>query len=216
MEAAGSLVAGLSVGSDLVATMSDESASLADKLSSAGGAIATLASGFMSGGWIGLAASAVGMMISGIIEHLKQIEETRKQLFEENNSKAQEINDANSAELNSTKNLLNTYNELYARYQAGENVQSELKTSALALADAYGLTSASVAAMTGNFELFNEEVSKTLKFADQMSEAKTALGNAGQAVTGSKKIGEVSVNMTDYLGVHTDMDNANANVAAMI
>lgn len=216
MEAAGSLVAGLSVGSDLVATMSNDSATLADKLSSAGGALATLASGFMSGGWIGLAASAVGMMISGITEHLKQVEETRKQLVEENKAKAQEINDANSTELSSTKNLLNTYNELYARYQAGEDVQDELKSSALALADAYGLTSASVAAMTGNFELFNKEVAKTLNFADQMSDAKTALGNAGQAVTGSKNIGNVSVDMADYLGVYTDMDNANANVAAMI
>lgn len=215
-EAVGALTSGLGVGENLVSAMVDESSTLVDKLGAAGGALTSLISGFATGGWIGLAASFVGILISGISTAIQKAEEERKKLVEENKAKAQEINDANSAELSSTKNLLNTYNELYARYQAGEDVQAELKTSALALADAYGLTSASVAAMTGNFELFNKEVAKTLNFADQMSDAKTALGNAGQAVTGSKNIGKVSVDMADYLGVYTDMDNANANVAAMI
>lgn len=214
--ATGSLIAGLSTGGNLLRTMTNEASSLADKLGSVAGGISTLISGFSSGGWLGLAASAIGMIISGISTAIQKAEEERKKLVEENKAKAQEINNANSAELSSTKNLLNTYNELYARYQAGENVQNELKSSALALADAYGLTSASVAAMTGNFELFNQEVAKTLNFADQMSDAKIALGNAGQAVTDSKNIGSISVNMADYLGVYTDMDNANANVAAMI
>ena len=214
--ATGSLIAGLSTGGNLLRTMTNEASSLADKLGSVAGGISTLISGFSSGGWLGLAASAIGMIISGISAAIQKAEEERKKLVEENKAKAQEINNANSAELSSTKNLLNTYNELYARYQAGEDVQNELKSSALALADAYGLTSASVAAMTGNFELFNQEVAKTLNFADQMSDAKIALGNAGQAVTGSKNIGSISVNMADYLGVYTDMNNANANVAAMI
>ena len=215
-EAVGALTSGLGVGENLVSAMVDESSTLVDKLGAAGGALTSLISGFATGGWIGLVASFVGMFISGVSTKIQKEEEDRKKLVEENKAKAQEINDANSAELSSTKNLLNTYNELYARYQAGEDVQAELKTSALALADAYGLTSASVAAMTGNFELFNKEVAKTLNFADQMSNAKTALGNAGQAVTGSKNIGNISVDMADYLGVYTDMDNANANVAAMI
>lgn len=215
-EAVGALTSGLGVGENLVSAMVDESSTLVDKLGAAGGALTSLISGFATGGWIGLAASFVGILISGISTAIQKAEEERKKLVEENKAKAQEINDANSAELSSTKNLLNTYNELYARYQAGEDVQAELKTSALALADAYGLTSASVAAMTGNFELFNKEVAKTLNFANQMSDAKTALGNAGQAVTGSKNIGKVSVDMADYLGIYTDMDNANANVAAMI
>ena len=214
--AIGSFIAGLSTGGNLLQTMTDEASSLGDKIYSVAGGISTLISGFSSDGWIGLAISAISMIISGISAAIQKAEEERKKLVEENKAKAQEINNANSAELSSTKNLLNTYNELYARYQAGEDVQNELKSSALALADAYGLTSASVAAMTGNFELFNQEVAKTLNFADQMSDAKIALGNAGQAVTGSKNIGSISVNMADYLGVYTDMNNANANVAAMI
>jgi len=62
--ATGSFVAGLSTGGNMLATLTDDAASLGDQLGAVAGGISTLVSGFASGGWIGLAVAALGMVIS--------------------------------------------------------------------------------------------------------------------------------------------------------
>ena len=110
--AASSLTAGLSSGKNIIMTMSDESATLGDKLSSVAGGITSLMTSFATGGWIGLAASAIGMIVSGISEAKKLREEEEKRLNQEKADFAKKEADALLEEQSTINSLIETYYQL--------------------------------------------------------------------------------------------------------
>lgn len=111
-EAASSLTSGLSIGANLVSTMSDESATLGDKLSVAAGGLTSLVSSFATGGWVGLAVNVVGMVISGISEAKKLREEEEKRLNQEKADFAKKETDALLEEQSAINSLIETYYQL--------------------------------------------------------------------------------------------------------
>ncbi|MBE5925740.1 MAG: hypothetical protein E7270_02090 [Lachnospiraceae bacterium] len=86
-------------GAMAVETLTDETASLGNKMMSVASAASTLVSGFMSGGPWGLVLSAVGLIASVVIQGFEEAEEKRKELFDETLSDAEQKTADNSAEL---------------------------------------------------------------------------------------------------------------------
>ena len=192
-------------GANMVDTLTDKTASLGSKMMSVASAASSLVSGFMSGGPWGLVLSAVGLIASAVMQGFQEAEEKRKKLFDETVSEAEQKTSDNSAELSNAQSLLNTYNELYARYEAGEDVQSELTASAMSLAEAYGIADAAIAAMSGDFKEFNKQLENNLKFTKQLTDAENAKKLAEGAV-GQAKVGKIK-NVSDIdLGFTHSMD----------
>lgn len=118
-------------------------------------------------------------VIGSIHNGLAQAEEAKN--IETLNKKRETVTTQNNnlqKENTTLQELLNTYNELYAKYENGENVQDELKTSALELANTYNITGAAVAAITGNFEDFNSTLKDTLNINELIDENSKNLKDA--------------------------------------
>ena len=163
MSAVSSFSAGLSVGSNLVETLGDKSASSADKISALGGALSTVATGFATGGvWGGVAAfvgSAITAVIASIEKAKKEFQEAEQEIADK---RTENINDYTDDESNKA-NLIKEYNQLYETYLKTGEGQDELTESAKKLADAYGLVGASVALAAGDFESFNKQVVQSIQ-----------------------------------------------------
>ena len=184
--AAGSLVAGLSTGSNLAKAFAADADSLTNKLSASASAVTTLVSSFASGGWIGLAVAGASMLFSYIKQASEEAERIRAEAQAARVEAVNTQTEASAEELSNVRSLLDNYNELYAKYKAGQTTQEELTTSAVALAEAYGLTAATVLAMTGDFEGFNNAIAETLDLSNQMANADAILQGGRNAVSKAK------------------------------
>lgn len=132
------LASSLSTGTNLVTTMSDETATLGDKIGAVAGGISSLASGFMSGGWVGLAISAVGMLVSGLIQAQK---EARKAYEESIRAKAEKSQDRVSEleqQNNAINQLLPKYGELAGTITSSAQISAEYKSAVQELTDSLG------------------------------------------------------------------------------
>ena len=184
--AAGSLAAGLSTGSNLAKAFAADADSLTNKLSASASAVTTLVSSFASGGWIGLAVAGASMLFSYIKQASEEAERIRAEAQAARVEAVNTQTEASAEELSNVRSLLDNYNELYAKYKAGQTTQEELTTSAVALAEAYGLTAATVLAMTGDFEGFNNAIAETLDLSGQMANADAILQGGRDAVSKAK------------------------------
>ena len=184
--AAGSLAAGLSTGSNLAKAFAADADSLTNKLSASASAVTTLVSSFASGGWIGLAVAGASMLFSYIKQASEEAERIRAEAQAARVEAVNTQTEASAEELSNVRSLLDNYNELYAKYKAGQTTQEELTTSAVALAEAYGLTAATVLAMTGDFEGFNNAIAETLDLSGQMANADAILQGGRNAVSKAK------------------------------
>lgn len=196
-------------GSTAVETLTDKTASLGSKMMSVASAASSLVSGFMSGGPWGLVLSAIGLIASAVIQGFKEAEEARKKLVEESISETTDMNNTNQAELSNAQSLLNTYNELYAQYEAGADVQDSLRESAMSLAEAYSITDAAIAAMSGDFKSFNEILEQNLQFTKQLEDSTTAISRARTAVNNAKvTAGHADVSSVGLTGLEIDQSEA--------
>ena len=159
------IVSGLSVGANLMDTFSDKTATLTDKLSAAAGAAASIGSRLLAGDWIGAAATAVSSIVGYFIQLSKQAKEdyqqAQKEKIEEATNKATETTD----EMTEQAKLIQNYSTLYDTYARTGEGQEQLKESAYALADAYGLVGANVLIAQGNFKEFNNLMKEQLNLS---------------------------------------------------
>lgn len=201
-QAAGALTSGLSTGSNVISTFKNDASTLADKLSSAAGAASSLAMGFGTGGWLGLAASVVGMIIGAINSAKKAQEELIQKQREQERSDLNTNLQSNKAEIDSIKSLVSEFNSLYAQKQQGADVDRELASIATELANKYDITGVSVANLTGNYENLLEKlrqissgdfseisaVDATLNAAKKdLEESKRLLSESGSGLSGNGK-----------------------------
>lgn len=128
--------------------------------------------GFAALGPIMAAASAALVIVGSISNGLKQAdEEENNQRLARQREKSTSQNNNLKEETSSLQELLNNYNELYARYKNNEDVQDELRASAQELANTYNITGAAVALISDNFEEFNKTLASTLDLNKMLQEA---------------------------------------------
>ena len=120
-----------------------------------------------------MAAVSAALVIGGsIYSGLKQAEkEENNQRLQRQREKSTSQNNNLKEETSSLQELLNNYNELYARYKNNEDVQDELRASAQELANTYNITGAAVALISDNFEEFNKTLTSTLGLNKMLQEA---------------------------------------------
>lgn len=168
-EAVGALTSGLGIGANLVSTMSDETATLGDKLGAAGGALTSLISSFATGGWIGLAASAIGMIISGISEAQKRARE----MYEEDiNTKAEESQtkiDAIKEENAAISELLPKYGELAGSITSSSQISSEYQTAVDDLTTALGFQGETIDGLIAKYHSLDQAIIEGTKTQIQES-----------------------------------------------
>ena len=167
--AASSLTAGLSAGKNIIMTMSDESATLGDQLSSVAGGITSLMTGFATGGWIGLAASAIGMIISGITEAQKQAREAYE---EDINTKAEESQtkiDAIKEENAAISELLPKYGELAGSITSSSQISSEYQTAVDDLTTALGFQGETIDGLIAKYHSLDQAIIEGTKTQIQES-----------------------------------------------
>ena len=210
----GSMITSVSHAIDM---MGDDSISTAQKLSSLVSVFGSLgsviknvsdiASGKM--GWVGaglyLTATVVSTIAGAVDAHKRNQREQYEKEFEITSSRSSDRVEKITEEEKELQSILSTYNNLYERYKAGEDVQNELSESASALADAYGLTGAAVATVTGNFEAFNEQVKETLTLDEQLAKARIAKNLSGETVAEHQL--EKELNQTFEELIHVDSPN---------
>ena len=121
--AAGSLAAGLSTGSNLAKAFAADADSLTNKLSASASAVTTLVSSFASGGWIGLAVAGASMLFSYIKQASEEAERIRAEAQAARVEAVNTQTEASAEELSNVRSLLDNYNELYAKYKAGQTTQ---------------------------------------------------------------------------------------------
>ena len=176
-----------------VSILGDESSTAGEKMyaligiiSGVGEAITglgALAQKFGPGGAIVGAAITLGAAFFTVKDEIeKNQREQYEKEFEVTSSRSSDRVSKVTEEEKELQTLLSTYNDLYQRYKAGEDVQNELSASASALADAYGITGAAVAAVTGNFEAFNDQIATSLDLSSQLKDAKIATNLARNTV----------------------------------
>lgn len=167
--ATGSFISGLSTGGNLLRTMTDEASTLGDKLSSVAGGISTLISGFATGGWIGLAVSAIGMIISGISEAQKRARE----MYEEDiNIKAEEAQtkiDAIKDENESISKLLPKYGELAGSITSSSQISSEYQTAVNDLTTALGFQGETIDGLIAKYNSLDQAIIEGTKTQIQES-----------------------------------------------
>lgn len=167
--ATGSFIAGLSTGGNLLRTMTDEASSLGDKLNSVAGGVSTLISGFATGGWIGLAVSAIGMIISGISEAQKRAREMYK---EDINTKAEEAQtkiDAIKDENASISQLLPKYGELAGSITSSSQISSEYQTAVNDLTTALGFQGETIDGLIAKYHSLDQAIIEGTKTQIQES-----------------------------------------------
>ena len=167
--ATGSFISGLSTGGNLLRIMTDEASTLGDKLSSVAGGISTLISGFATGGWIGLAVSAIGMIISGISEAQKRARE----MYEEDiNIKAEEAQtkiDAIKDENESISKLLPKYGELAGSITSSSQISSEYQTAVNDLTTALGFQGETIDGLIAKYNSLDQAIIEGTKTQIQES-----------------------------------------------
>ena len=134
------------------------------------------------GAIIGAAVTAGAAFFTVKDEIEKNQREQYEKEFEVTSSRSSDRVSKVTEEEKELQTLLSTYNDLYQRYKAGEDVQNELSASASALADAYGITGAAVATVTDNFEEFNNQIATSLDLSNQLKDAKIATNLARNTV----------------------------------
>lgn len=167
--ATGSFIAGLSTGGNLLRTMTDEASSLGDKLNSVAGGVSTLLSGFATGGWIGLAISAIGMIISGISEAQKRAREMYK---EDINTKAEEAQtkiDAIKDENASISQLLPKYGDLAGSITSSSQISSEYQTAVNDLTTALGFQGETIDGLIAKYHSLDQAIIEGTKTQIQES-----------------------------------------------
>lgn len=167
--ATGSFISGLSTGGNLLRTMTNEASSLGEKLSSVAGGFSTLISGFATGGWIGLAVSAIGMIISGISEAQKRARE----MYEEDiNTKAEEAQtkiDAIKDENASISKLLPKYGELASSITSSSQISSEYQTAVNDLTTALGFQGETIDGLIAKYNSLDQAIIEGTKTQIQES-----------------------------------------------
>ena len=201
------MVGSFQSGASIVGAWADETATLGDHLSAAAGGISNLVSGFMSGGWIGLAISAITMVVSGIIEANKRAKEEYQKAQNERLEKITSEDDEKTAELNSNFSLIKSYNELYETYLTTGEGQESLKESAYALAAAYDAVGASLLAAEGNFTKFNEVIAQSIAqdFLDEINNYEVKIQGLQALLSDSDKKSQYRYDGDDEYTSHWDI-----------
>lgn len=198
------LASSLSTGTNLVATMSDETATLGDKIGAVAGGISSLVSGFMSGGWIGLAISAVGMLVSGLIQAQQ---EARKAYEESINAKAEKSQDRVSEleqQNNAISQLLSKYGELAGTISTSADVNSEYLPVVQELTDALGFQGETIASLIDYYHgldnaITQGTINQLQTTIDDYNVAKTDLINAAALDLSSQNSGIIEYGNGKYM-----------------
>ena len=120
-------------------------------------------------GWIGAIVAAVASIGVSIFKGVKEGKEEAKRLeLEEDAKKAQEKAAEDSQEISNKQKLISNYNSLYETYLKTGEGQDQLRESAYALAEAYGLIGANVLIAENNFVGFNKKLKESLSFESQI------------------------------------------------
>ena len=169
-----SLTASLSSASNLVDTLNDDSATLGDQVGAVLGTVGNIATGFATGGIVGgiaaVAGTAIGAVTS-IIQAQKEADLAKKKAARE--AAAEKVNES-KAELDNQQKLMTNFNSLLNAKKEGQNVDEELKQTALDLADAYNVTGAAVANLTGDYENFIKTIQEAAGASGNMEESAVA------------------------------------------
>lgn len=162
--------------SNLVANWDDSS--FTSKATGILSTVTNIAGRFLSGDIVGGIGAVIGAGLGWITGHAeaqqKKLQEEADKISEDISANSEKSNNLQT-ESNNVQSLLKNYNQLYERYLDGENIQDELAASAKALGEAYGITGASVAAMTGNYDEFNKSLAETLKISELIDENQTQI-----------------------------------------
>lgn len=208
-EAVGALTSGLGIGANLVSTMSDETVTLGDKLGAAGGALTSLISSFATGGWIGLAASAIGMIISGISEAQKRARE----MYEESiNTKAEEAQtkiDTIKEENAAISELLPKYGELAGTITSSSQISGEYQTAVNDLTTALGFQGETIDGLIAKYHSLDQAIiygTKTQleKTVNEYEQAKNDLVNKAAMDLASNTDGIYQYGTSDSFYVDTN------------
>ena len=194
----GSAMSGFSSMNNLMSNW--DTSNIASKVTGIGSMLMSVVNGFKQGivsGIITAAATLTGAVV-GVFE---KIEKERQKIVETANKTNSTSNENVKNELDATKELIKNYNELYERYQLGEDVQNELAESAQKLAAAYGVAGAAVAQLTGNYEDFNKALANTLGLNNMINNAQVAVEAASRV---SKNL---KVDKTDIVSIYGFANN---------
>lgn len=133
--------------------------------------------------WIaGIIAAVVSIGVS-IYKGIKDGKEEAKRLkLEEEAKKAQKEASEDSQEISNKQRLISNYNSLYETYLKTGEGQDQLRESAYALAEAYGLVGANVLIAEGNFKSFNQELLKAISFDSQITSHRTNQTKQGDII----------------------------------
>lgn len=198
------LASSLSTGTNLVATMSDETATLGDKIGAVAGGISSLVSGFMSGGWVGLAISAVGMLVSGLIqaqqEARKAYEESIRTKAEKSQDRVSELEQQNNA----INQLLPKYGELAGTITSSAQISAEYKSAVQELTDSLGFQGDTIDGLIDRYHgldnaITQGTISQLQTTIDDYDVAKTDLINAAALDLGNQNSGIVEYGNGKYV-----------------
>lgn len=162
--------------SNLVANWDDSS--FTSKATGILSTVTNIAGRFLSGDIVGGIGAVIGAGLGWITGHAeaqqKKLQEEADKISKDISTNSEKSNNLQT-ESNNVQSLLKNYNQLYERYLDGENIQDELAASAKALGEAYGITGASIATMTGNYNEFNKSLAETLKISELIDENQTQI-----------------------------------------
>lgn len=131
------------------------------------------------GALVGLAGTIVGIVMGNAEKEAK----AKAAQLNKDFKTQQEVSSKTKEEITSAKDLITTYNTLYATYLKTGEGQSELLETALQIAEAYGIQGAAVLAMSGNFEKFNEVIRENLHYTDLLTAAETQAASSREQMT---------------------------------
>ena len=166
-----------------------DDSTLISKVTSIGNTITNIGTQLASGNWIGAAMSAIGAGIGYLIGKIEAEKKRLEKILEFQNIRNTKNIEDDTTELKNLSSLMKEYSSLYETYQRTGEGQEQLSESANKLAEAYGLTGAAIAAITGNFSEFNKEVQETLSFTQQLANSESVYTKAQNTllVTGTQK-----------------------------
>ena len=188
--------------SGIVKTISDDSLSFSDKI----GQLFSLAAfnlpiiitglkeivGIIGGPALAILSGLV-VLISAISSHYKNLREEARKTAEENQKLAQSARD----EYQANKQLTSEYNDLYEQYKNGEIQKEDLWKTTNQLIDSYGLESARIAALTGDYDKFTDAINRARDAEKQrlLEKDKAAFKSSGENVVQQARrgINDISV-----------------------
>lgn len=139
--------------------------------------------GAVAGGVLGLGSTALGIIKGNQEAQEKKAEKSLQDRLTASKSRNEETKN----ELDSLKELISTYNDLYTKYEETGEVSNELVEVTRQLSDTYGIAGGSVAIATGEFQNFNNELSKSLNLTKLLADADKNYNLAGANVTKASK-----------------------------